>query len=274
VSVKLLIVDDDLRIREALVTGLQLQWTDAQVLEAADGAAGLALFLEASPDVVLLDITMPRMSGFEVLEAIRRVSEAPVIILTARGEEMDQVHGLELGADDYLVKPVKHAALIARIRAVLRRAELPASHALPDFVAGDLAINFRAHQATIRGEPVRLSPVEYRLLYQLVRNPGRLMSQRTLLDRVWGTEYENNPEYVKVFISRLRGKLRDPGVPDIIQTERGLGYRLVKPPAGERTDAGGLAAIADRLDHVETVTPEARRDLERIIKTANQLLEQ
>jgi DNA-binding response OmpR family regulator len=122
---KILIVDDDPRIREALVTGLQLQWQDAEVIEATDGEDGVRQFFDANPDIVLLDITMPRMSGFEVLKEIRLVSEVPVILLTARGEEMDQVRGLELGADDYLIKPIKHAALMARMRAVLRRAELP-----------------------------------------------------------------------------------------------------------------------------------------------------
>ena len=228
---KILIVDDDPRIREALVTGLQLQWQDAEVLEAADGEAGLHQFFEANPDIVLLDITMPRMSGFEVLKEIRLVSEVPVILLTARGEEMDQVRGLELGADDYLTKPIKHAALMARIKAVLRRAELPPpQQALPDFVAGELAVNFQAQQVTLGGEPVRLTPVEYKLLVQLARNAGHLLPHRALLDRVWGSDYDASPEYLKVFISRLRAKLRRPCGPEYIQTERGLGYRFLKPP--------------------------------------------
>jgi ParB/RepB/Spo0J family partition protein len=258
---KILIVDDDPRIREALVTGLQLQWQDADVIEAADGETGLRQFFDTNPDIVLLDITMPRMSGFEVLKEIRLVSEAPVILLTARGEEMDQVRGLELGADDYLVKPVKHAALMARIRAVLRRAELPPPvQALPDFVAGDLAVNFQAHQVTIGKERIQLTPVEYKLLYQLVRNAGRLLPHRALLDHVWGTEYEASPEYLKVFISRLRTKLRRPGSPEYIETERGLGYRFIRashmvalpaaepPPVSDQDTTPTVWLAIDRVD--------------------------
>lgn len=250
---KMLVIDDDARIREALATGLQLHWQDAEVIEAGDGEAGLQMFFNDNPDVVLLDITMPRMSGFEVLKEIRRVSEVPVILLTARGEEMDQVHGLELGADDYLVKPIKHAALLARIRAVIRRAELmPPVEALPDFVVGELAINFRAHVVRVRGEPVQLTPVEYKLLYQLVRNAGHLMPHRALLEGVWGTEYDAGPEYLKVFISRLRAKLRRSGIPDYIQTERGLGYRFVKPPQAAPNRLV-LPPIGDNDGALETV---------------------
>jgi ParB/RepB/Spo0J family partition protein len=229
--VKILAIDDDASIREALTIGLQLQWQDAEVLEAADGEAGLQQFFDHNPDIVLLDVTMPRMSGFEVLKEIRRVSEAPVILLTARGEEMDQVHGLELGADDYLVKPVKHAALVARIKSALRRAEMPQPiQALPDFATGELAVHFQNQEVTVGGQPVKLTPVEYRLLFQLVRNAGHLLPHRALLDRVWGSEYDASPEYLKVFISRLRAKLRRPGGPEYIQTERGLGYRFIKGP--------------------------------------------
>jgi ParB/RepB/Spo0J family partition protein len=264
---KILIVDDDPRIREALVTGLQLQWEDAEVIEAADGELGLRQFFDANPDIVLLDITMPRMSGFEVLKEIRLVSDVPVILLTARGEEMDQVRGLELGADDYLVKPIKHAALMARIRAVLRRAELPPpTQALPDFVAGDLTVNFQAHAVAVGEERIQLTPVEYKLLYQLVRNAGHLLPHRALLEHVWGTEYEASPEYLKVFISRLRAKLRRPGSPEYIQTERGLGYRFVKmphsdsAPAAEAPQVGGQddsPAVWVAVDRVDP-SPETR----------------
>jgi two-component system KDP operon response regulator KdpE len=227
---KVLVIDDDTRVRDALEVGIQLQWQDATVLTAADGEAGLELFFNEEPDVVLLDITMPRMNGFEVLQAIRRVSDVPVIMLTARGEDVDQVRGLELGADDYVAKPFSHLALMARIRAVLRRAELPPPvQALPDFEAGDLAIHFQNQEVTLAGKPVSLTPVEYKLLYHLVRNAGHLLPHEALLDRVWGSDYEANPEYLKVFISRLRAKLRRDGGPEYIETERGRGYRFVRP---------------------------------------------
>jgi two-component system KDP operon response regulator KdpE len=227
---KILVVDDDRQILDAVTIGFQLQWQDATVIEASDGEAGLEAFYEHTPDVVVLDVAMPRMNGFEVLQAIRRVSDVPVIMLTARGEDIDQVRGLELGADDYVVKPFSHLALLARVKAVLRRAEMPPpAHALPDFQAGELAINFDSHQVTVRNEPVKLTPVEYKLLYHLVRNAGRLMPHQALLDRVWGDDYGATTDYLKVFISRLRSKIEPKDGPQYIQTERGLGYRFVKP---------------------------------------------
>jgi DNA-binding response OmpR family regulator len=228
--VKILVVDDDPRLREALEVGLQLQWEDAKVISADNGDTGLDLFFQEEPDVVLLDVTMPRMSGFDVLKEIRRVSDTPVIMLTARGEDVDQVRGLELGADDYVPKPFSHLALMARIKAVLRRAEMPPPvDSQPDFVAGDLAIHFQNEEVSVGGQPVKLTPVEYKLLYHLVRNAGHLMPHHALLDRVWGTDYDAGPEYLKVFISRLRAKLRRPGGPEYIQTERGRGYRFTRP---------------------------------------------
>jgi DNA-binding response OmpR family regulator len=227
---KILVVDDDQQILEAVTVGFQLQWQDSTVIAATDGEAGLERFYEHDPDVVVLDVAMPRKNGFEVLRELRRTSDVPVIMLTARGEEMDQVRGLELGADDYVVKPFSHLALLARIKAVLRRAELPPpARALPDFVAGDLAVNFQSHQVTVRGEPVKLTPVEYKLLYHLVRNVGRLMPHEALLDRVWGSDYGASTDYLKVFISRLRAKIEPKDGPQYIQTERGLGYRFVRP---------------------------------------------
>ena len=227
---KLLVIDDDARIREALEVGLALQWQDAQVISAADGEAGLQAFYEANPDVVLLDLCMPRKNGYEVLSEIRRVSDTPVIMLTARNDETDQVRGLELGADDYVAKPFSHLALVARIKAVRRRAGLPpAGEAMPDFRSGDLAIHFDEQKVTIAGESVRLTPIEYKLLYFLVRNAGHLLPHHALLERVWGLDYEAGPEYLKVFVCRLRAKLRRPGSPEYIQSERGRGYRFVGP---------------------------------------------
>jgi two-component system KDP operon response regulator KdpE len=229
---KILVVDDDQPILEAVTVGLQLQWQDSTVIAATDGEAGVEAFFEHTPDVVVLDVAMPKKNGFEVLQEIRRVSDVPIIMLTARGEDIDQVRGLELGADDYVVKPFSHLALLARIKAVLRRAEMPPpARALPDFEAGDLSINFDNHQVTRRGEPVRLTPVEYKLLYHLVRNAGRLMPHQALLDRVWGDDYGATTDYLKVFISRLRAKIESKDGPQYIETERGLGYRFVRPRA-------------------------------------------
>jgi DNA-binding response OmpR family regulator len=228
---KVLVIDDDRRICEALEVGVQLQWQDAQVITAGDGDAGLERFFTDEPDVVLLDINMPRRNGYEVLKEIRLVSDVPVIMLSARGEDVDQVRGLELGADDYVPKPFSHLALMARIKSALRRAELPAPvQALPDFEVGDLSIHFQNQEVKVGGQVVKLTPVEYKLLYHLVRNAGHLLPHQALLDRVWGGDYEAGPEYLKVFVSRLRSKLRHPGGPEYIETERGRGYRFVRPP--------------------------------------------
>lgn len=233
---KFLIVDDDKAIIEAVTIGLQFQWQDAEVHSAQDGEDGLRKFLDLSPDVSLLDVNMPVMSGFELLQRIREVSDAPVLMLTARGDEMSKVRGLELGADDYLVKPFSHLELFARIKAILRRAELPSPiSAAPSFVSGDMAVNFDSREVTVKGEVVKLTPTEYKLLYQLVRNAGRVLPFDTLLSKVWGDEYRSDMDYLKTYISRLRKKLGDDSEhPRYILTERSVGYRFarVAPPVG------------------------------------------
>jgi two-component system KDP operon response regulator KdpE len=257
--VKILTIDDDDSVRQALSVGLKLQWQDIEVVEAADGEAGLEVYLEHTPDLVLLDVSMPTMSGFEVLREIRLVSDVPVIMLTGRDEEMDHVRGLELGADEYLEKPIRHAALIAHIKTALRRARgMSPVETLPDFVAGALSVHFQNRDVTIGGESVKLTPIEYRLLYHLVRNAGNVLTHETLLNRVWGPDHEVGQEYLKVFVSRVRGKLRRPGSPEYIQTERGVGYRFLKPPPAtkarvQETTIGadpppGVWLAIDRID--------------------------
>ncbi len=244
---KFLVVDDDPCILDAITVGFQLQWADSIVIAAKSGDAALRAFDEHEPDIVLLDVAMPGKTGYHVLEAIRRVSDVPVIMLTARHEEVDQVRGLELGADDYVVKPFSYLALLARIKAVLRRAALPLpDRALPDFVAGDLTINFQSQQVRLCGEPVKLTPIEYKLLYHLVRNAGRLLRHQTLLDRVWGEDYVTTTDYLKVFISRLRAKIETRDGPRYIETVRGQGYRFVQPKESRLAYAQGGD---ERTDH-------------------------
>ncbi|PZR99787.1 MAG: DNA-binding response regulator [Candidatus Chloroheliales bacterium] len=233
---KVLIVDDDRSIVEAVTIGLELQWGDMQVVSAGNGESGLDTFFKTSPDLTLLDVNMPRMSGWEMLKRVRELSDAPVIMLTARGEEMDKVKGLELGADDYLTKPFSHLELFARIKAVLRRSEMttPAS-AAPSFQTGELAINFSSHEVTLAGQPVKLTPTEYNLLYLLARNAGRVLPFEMLLTKVWGDEYRTETGYLKTYISRIRRKLGDdPDNPHYIMTERGVGYRFVRPISEEK----------------------------------------
>lgn len=225
---KILVADDDPQILDALTAGFQMQWRDSTVITGQDGETGLQRFYEDQPDVVVLDVAMPRRNGLEVLEEIRRVSNVPVIVMTARGEEGDQIRALELGADDYVVKPFGHLALLARIKSVLSQTALATpGEALQPFVDGDLTINFQSYQVTLRGNIVKLTPVEYRLLYELVRSDGRQLTKQDLHDRVWGEGHHVTLDHLEIFMNRLRAKLETYNT-RYIQATRGSGYRLVK----------------------------------------------
>jgi len=230
---KILVVDDDVSIRDALSVTLPLQWDTVTVVTADGGEAALRAFSEQDPDVVLLDVSLPDVSGFEVLRRIRRISDVPVLMLTAHGGEMDQVRGLELGADEYITKPFGAMALMARIKAVLRRAGLPArTRSAADVVVGPLAVQFQSRRVTVHGQLIHLTPVEFKLLYHLARNAGHLLMHEALVDRVWGTESVHTADHLKVFISRIRAKLDRAGGPSFIETERRLGYSFVHQPVG------------------------------------------
>jgi two-component system KDP operon response regulator KdpE len=228
---KVLIVEDAAQVVESVTLAFMLQWQEVEVLSSAEGGKALDLVEQETPDLVLLDIGLPDMDGFQVLQRIREFSDVPVIMLTARDETMDKVKGLELGADDYITKPFDHLELLARVRAVLRRLDMPAPRSrLPSFRSGDLEVNFSSQEVTLRGERVPLTPTEYKLLYHLVRNAGRTLPHETLLSRVWGKEYEDELDYLRVYVRRLRDKLGDdPAEPRYIRTERGIGYRFVAP---------------------------------------------
>lgn len=227
---KVLIVDDEPDVVEALTLTFNLQWQDWEVVSAQDGESALEVFNRENPDVVILDISLPRMSGFEVLRHIRQTSDAPVLMLTVKEEEMDKVKALESGADDYITKPFGTLELLARIKAVLRRAEMPPPiSAYPSFTSGELTMNFGAREVVVRGEKVKLTPIEYDLLYHLVRNAGRVLPHKTILAKVWGHEYGGDLTSLKVYVRRLRQKIeKDPDNPRCIITERGIGYRFVK----------------------------------------------
>jgi len=228
---KILIVDDNPDLVQALKLGFKLQWPESQVVSAGDGERALAVFSEETPDIVLLDIAMPGMNGFEVLRRLRQVSDVPVVMLTVKGDEQDKVRALELGADDYVTKPFGSLELMARIKAVLRRVAvpLPEATALP-FASGDLTIDYATRIVTVRGKPVKLTPTEYRLLCALARYPNQVLSHPTLLVRVWGSEYRGESDFLKVYIKRLRDKIEeDSSSPRYILTEWGQGYRLAVP---------------------------------------------
>jgi two-component system KDP operon response regulator KdpE len=225
---KLLVVDDAEEVIEAVTVSFALQWRETEVLGARDGETALDLIETEQPDLVLLDIAMPGMDGFETLRRIRLFSDVPVIMLTARDSTLDKVRGLELGADDYVTKPFDHLELLARVKALLRRLAMPQPVSrTPSFRAGALTIDFATQEVRKDGVPVPLTATEYKVLYHLVRNAGRVLRHETLLAKVWGREYVEELDYLRVYIRRLRRKLEDnPERPAHILTERGLGYRF------------------------------------------------
>lgn len=226
---RILVVDDEPDVIESVRLGFTLQWREIDVVGAPNGEAGLDAIEHQRPDIVLLDIGLPDIDGFEVLRQIRAFSDVPVVMLTAHDDSMDKVKGLELGADDYVTKPFNHLELMARVKAVLRRLDMPApASRAPSFRAGDLEIDFARQEARLKGERIDLTPTEYKLLYHLVRNAGHILPHGTLLAKMWGREYVDEVDYIRVYIRRLRDKLGDsPEHPRFIRTERGLGYRFV-----------------------------------------------
>jgi two-component system, OmpR family, KDP operon response regulator KdpE len=226
---KVLIIDDDPDILDVVSLCFEVRWPDATVLIAADGATGLKTFEEEGADLVILDLGLPDMDGVEVGRRLQEISDdALIIILSVRDQRRDIVRGLEMGTDDYITKPFDQMELLARAQAVLRRGRRLSDEEENVFNGGDLAINFRQREVRLRGELVRLTPTEYSLFYQLATNPGKPMTQRELLTKVWGQEYVDAVDYLKAHIQHLRRKLDDnPVDPRIIATERGIGYKFV-----------------------------------------------
>jgi DNA-binding response OmpR family regulator len=231
---KVLVVDDAAEVIEAVTVSFTLQWRETEITGTDNGETALDLIEQERPDIVLLDIAMPGMDGFETLREIRAFSDVPVIMLTAKDDVLDKVKGLEFGADDYVTKPFDHLELLARVKALLRRWDMPQpTSRAPSFHSGDLTVDFASQEVRLRGEVVPLTATEYKLLYHLVRNAGHVLRHETLLAKVWGREYVDEVDYLRVYIRRLRRKLEpDPERPQHIITERGLGYRF-------RIDASG-----------------------------------
>jgi two-component system KDP operon response regulator KdpE len=223
----ILVVDDESRMVRFVRMNLELE--GYKVTEAGDGMEALEKVRDELPDLVLLDVMMPEMDGFETLERLREISTVPVIMLTVKGDEEDRIRGLDLGADDYVTKPFSPHELASRIRAVLRRAEMPSPVPKTSIKVDDhLAIDFRQREVIVDGEPIRLRPTEYRLLYHLVNNAGWVMTHEMLLSKVWGYEYRDETGLLRLYITYLRKKIEpDPGSPRYILTERGVGYRFV-----------------------------------------------
>jgi len=223
----ILVVDDEERM--ARFIRLNLEHDGFQVVEANRGMQAIQLLRDRMPDVVVLDVMMPDIDGFEVLQLIRETSQVPVIMLTAKGEEDDRVRGLELGADDYITKPFSPREMVSRVKAVLRRTDQSAAteDGLIE-VDEHLKIDFGRREVWLDGELIKLRPTEYRLLYHLVQNAGWVLTYDQILAKVWGYEYRDEPHYVRLYVNYLRQKLeKDPANPKYILTERGVGYRFV-----------------------------------------------
>ncbi len=229
----ILTADDDPQLLRLVARNLEFE--DYHVLTASDGKQALDLIEQHSPDAVLLDVMMPKMDGFAVCQRVREFSAVPIILVTARGQDQDKVRGLDLGADDYLTKPFSVDELLARVRAVLRRAQFATQDSTQGMrsttTIGNLTIDYAQHLVTLDGAEVFLTPVEYRLLSYLAQNAGRVVTQGLLLEHVWGADYLGESHMLQVNINRLRRKLEaDPSHPRYILTKVGIGYMLAAQP--------------------------------------------
>ncbi len=230
---KALFIEDSQEIVNVVSLTFGLRWPEATFLSADEGAKGIKMVETESPDIVILDINLPDMSGFDVLERIRLFSDVPIIILTVRGEQIDELTGLEMGADDYIVKPFGPANLLTRVRAVLRRSGIRDREEanLPPVVAGDLTIDFSSREVLRGNERANLTPTEYKVLFCLVRNEGKTVPQDVIKQQVYGNEARYvDSTTLKRYIYQLRNKLGDTADrPRLIFNQRGVGYRFVKP---------------------------------------------
>jgi DNA-binding response OmpR family regulator len=231
----ILAADDDPQLLRLMTRNLQLE--GYEVLGASDGQQALELIESTPPDLVLLDVMMPKMDGFTVCYRVREFSAVPIIIVTARGQDQDKVRGLDLGADDYLTKPFSVDELLARVRAVLRRSQFSArEHAQglrANTATGELSVDYAQHLVTLAGRELALTPTEYRILAYLAHNVGHVVTQDLLLEQVWGNEYLGESHMLQVNINRLRRKLEvEPTQPRYILTKVGIGYSLASLPVG------------------------------------------
>jgi DNA-binding response OmpR family regulator len=226
---RILVVDDEPRYVRAIQVNLQA--SGYEVLAARDGQTAIDLAASEAPDLILLDIRMPGLDGYEVCRRIREFSAVPIIMLTALAEDADKVKGLDTGADDYVTKPFSADELLARVRAALRRVELSErQEPHPTFQAGDLLVDFARQRVFVHGQEVNLTPTEYRLLYELVKQAGRVLVPEYLLEKVWGIGYEGENRLLWQAIHRLRRKIEpDPQNPQYIQTRPGIGYVFALP---------------------------------------------
>jgi len=227
---KVVIIEDDVEIIESVTLCFEIRWPDVDVISATEGVAGTDLVAAESPDIVILDIGLPDIDGFEVCRRIRLFSDVPIVMLTVKDQEFDKVKALDLGADEYITKPFSRIELMARLHAVQRRSALPqCEEAQEPLSIGKLWIDFAAREVRVDQQSIKLTPIEYDLLEVLALNAGRAIPHQTLLEKVWGDEYADCGQYLKVYTQRLRIKLGDDARnPRLLVTERGFGYKLAK----------------------------------------------
>lgn len=225
-NINVLVVDDEKPLREFVRRNLEVR--GYKVLTASNGLEALAIFQHETIQLVIMDIMMPHMDGLEATRRIRQESYVPIIILTAMGEEADKVRAFDLGADDYLTKPFGVGELLGRVKAVLRRADWSEPASSEERIArGDIMVDVGRHNVVVRGEALDLTPTEYNLLLYLMKNAGRTLTHRVILQHVWGMEYGDEAEYLRVYVGKLRQKIEeDPLKPKYVHTEHGLGYRF------------------------------------------------
>jgi len=228
---KVLLIEDSPEIIESVAIILELRWPEASLISTMFGEKGVELTEKELPDVVILDLGLPDIDGFQVLRQIRTFSDVAVVILTVMGAEVDKIKGLELGADDYIVKPFSPGEFLARVKAVLRRkkiSEEAVQFAGKPFIRGKIRVDFASEEVSVGDKLLKLSPSEYSLLYQLVMNEGIVLSNETLIEKSWGPEHKSDVEYLRVCIKRLKNVLeKEPGNPTMIFDEGGTGYKFI-----------------------------------------------
>ncbi|OQY34490.1 MAG: DNA-binding response regulator [Anaerolineaceae bacterium 4572_5.1] len=225
-SPTVLVVDDEKPLRDFVRRNLEVR--NFKVITASNGLEAMAIFNTQSINLVILDIMMPHLDGLETTRRIRQSSLVPIIILTALGEEADKVRAFDMGADDYLTKPFGTGELLSRVKAVLRRARWSEATSIDErIVRGDISADLERHEVTVRGQILRLTPTEFNLLVHMMRHAGKVLSHRSILQNVWGPEYGEEAEYLRVYMGKLRQKIEvDPLHPEHLLTERGIGYQF------------------------------------------------
>jgi len=230
---RVLVIEDSAELVRVVALTFELRWPEAELISTSYGKKGVELAKEQLVDIIILDLGLPDMDGFEVLRQIRGFSDVPLIILTGRMEELDKIKGLELGADDYIVKPFSVGEFLARVKATLRRSQMPVKKVKvgqKPFIRGRLRIDFATREVSIDNKPVRLTRSEYYLLYELVTNEGRVLSSQVLIDKVWGPEHKADTESVKVYIKSLRENLEEyPSNPKMILNVGDTDYKFISP---------------------------------------------